>query len=332
MKTYKNFLLKTLILMLLLPSILISLILFIGNKTIGKEIFIYEEAQMTHEWLMQKKHIATELSKKGPKIVFLSGSNGLHGINALEIEKETGISTLNYCSQICLEAYIFYDVKKILKKGDIVIMPLEYSFYSDWTEFKELSKDFPEYVISYDRPYYSQLPLSSKLDILFFLFRLSSIIAFKNDINNKYMLDSRGDIIYSKNNKINSKFYTKNTIVKDIKIGKLSTNYKKWKLYEFIQWCNANNIKVYGAAPNIYHSVNSSKSEQASFAEIKKFYNLAGCDFIGRFEDGFFDLRYISNTKYHLNKNGVEIRTAYFIKKIIELKRKGDFGRLAAKT
>lgn len=315
MNIYKRFLIKTLILMLVVPIIIVFIVLLNADSFIGKEIIIYNESQMTHEWFVQKKQASLNLSKKGSKLVFLSGSNTLFGVNAMKIEKETGISTLNYGTHAGLASYIFYDAKKILNKGDTVFMPLEYLYYSDNYEINPLPTTLVEYTIAYDNAYYMRLPVKSKLKIVAYLNNIDNLLQSELE----YKLSPRGDYIIAIKQ---DKNYAKSAKPEKIKVKKLSKNYKEWELYKFIQWCKENDIKVYAFAPSVYHKTGITKEEQESFDEIRKFYNLAGVKFIGNFEDGFFDLKYMYNSNNHLNKKGQDIRSDYFIQKIKELRIK----------
>lgn len=316
MNTYKKFFIKTLILMLIVPILITITALFLGDYFIGKGIVRYGESQMIHQWMVQKRQAAEKLSNRGPKIVFVSGSNTLFGVSAEKIEKETGIPTLNYASHAGLSSYIFYSAKKVLKKGDIVFLPLEYCFYFDKAEINELPTTLVEYTIAYDNEYYRQLPVRSKLKVLAYLVRLDSLTALGKTINRKYTLSNRGDIIDAIGT---DKDYAKNAQFGEVKVEKLSKNYKKWELYKFLEWCKLKDIKVYAFAPNLYHQRIMTKDEQKAAEEVRKFYDLVGVEFIGTFEDGFFNLKDICNTFYHLNQQGQSKRSNYFIKKIKEL-------------
>lgn len=313
MNIYKNFFIKTLILMLLVPALIVMTSLYLSNFFIGKGIIRYGESQMIHKWLSQKKTAAKILNEKGPKLVFLSGSNGHYGVNAEQIEKATGIPTLNYASHAGLGTYIFYDAKRILRKGDTVFLPLEYNFYCDKDEINNLPTTLVEYTIAYDNAYYRQLPIKSKLKVLSYLIRINTLTSLGKTVDENYTLSSRGDVLDAIGL---LKDFAKTATLEEIKVEKLSDKYKKWELYKFIQWCKANDIKVYAFAPNIYHKPTATKEEEESFDQIRKFYKLAGVEFVGNFEDGFFELKNFHNTTYHLNEKGREIRSNYFIHKI----------------
>lgn len=92
-------------------------------------------------WIVdvQKKKELIISQAKGSKIIILSGSNGLFGINSKTISEKVGIQTFNLSLHAGLDiSYYQYLIEKHVKKGDIVIMPLEYEYYtkegsySDW--------------------------------------------------------------------------------------------------------------------------------------------------------------------------------------------------------
>lgn len=315
MKTYKKFFIKTLIFMLAAPVAIIILALLSSDYFIGKGFIKYGESQMVYKWFTQKKEAAKKLDKKGPKLVFLSGSNTLFGVNAERIEKETGIPSLNYGSHGGLTSYIFYDAKRVLKPEDVVIMPLEYQFYLDDNEINSLQNTAIEYAISYDNEYYKQLSITNKLKIIKYLLQVKTITCIGKTVEEEFKLSSRGDTL--DNIGVDKDFK------KTAKYGKLSSNKvteksKKWELYKFINWCKDNNIKMYAFAPNMYHQSTITLEEQQAFEQIKKFYDLAGVKFIGSAQDGFFELEDMYNTIYHINLKGQKTRTDYFIKKIKE--------------
>lgn len=314
MKTYKKFFIQTIISMLVATLAISILAAFCGNFFVGKKKLLYVESAQTNQWIVAKSEIAKMLDKSGPKLVFISGSNVLYGVNALKIEKETGIQTLNYGLHAGLVSYLFNCAKSVLKKNDTVFLPLEYEYYNDENEINPLSSTTIEYVIGYDNSYYRQLPVLKKLKVLLYMTNSddSRKVMSKNDVVENH-IDKRGDFV--DNFGLNKK-YSKEAVPYVLKINKLSSRCKNWELYKFIQWCKERDIKVYAFAPNVYHSSKLEAEELKSFEEIMKFYKLCGVEFIGKPEDGFFELKDMHDTVYHLNQEGQKIRTKYFIEKI----------------
>lgn len=93
-------------------------------------------------WLKETVVKKTNLLEKidSPKrIIIFSGSNSLFGFDSTVIEKSTGIPTFNFGLHASLDmSYLSKIAETITRQGDIIIAPLEYSFYlrenrySDW--------------------------------------------------------------------------------------------------------------------------------------------------------------------------------------------------------
>lgn len=322
MNIYKNFFIKTLLLMIVVPFLIILVALLIGDHVIGKKNMVFDESYMINSWITQKENAANKLNKNGSKIVFVAGSNTLYGVNTKKIGDATGIPTLNLGTHAGLSAYIFYEAKKVLKPKDIVFLPLEYEYYTDEYQINSLPLTLVEYVISYDNNYYKLLSLKNKLRILTYTAQLKAIISIGKKHDRQYPLSSTGDVVEVLET---DKNFAATAVPLEINVSKLSSNYQKWELYKFIQWCKRNDVKVFAFAPNFHHKQCVTEKEKSSLIEIYKFYKLVGVDFVGTFEDGFYNLHDMYNTPYHLNKKGQEKRTIYFIKKIKKLKLKANF-------
>lgn len=65
------------------------------------------------------------------KIMFVSGSNSLFSIDSSIVESKIGLPVVNLATHAGLDLnYHYFIIRKYMKKGDIVVMPLEYSYYS----------------------------------------------------------------------------------------------------------------------------------------------------------------------------------------------------------
>lgn len=108
-----------------------SLLLLLGLYLIA---FKYQiGSHVKAEWWIKntydvKNHIASSIKK--PKIIIAGGSNCLFGINGSIIEEITGYKVANLAVHASLHPnFLYYKIKKYLKKGDIVVLPLEFSYY-----------------------------------------------------------------------------------------------------------------------------------------------------------------------------------------------------------
>ncbi|ELY4158022.1 hypothetical protein SMZ39_001963 [Cronobacter turicensis] len=78
---------------------------------------------------VKKEQISKET--KSPRLVILSGSNGLFGFDGELLNKETGIPVVNLAMHASLDLK-FYEwiVERNVRKGDIVIIPVEFNYYT----------------------------------------------------------------------------------------------------------------------------------------------------------------------------------------------------------
>lgn len=111
----------------------LSAYIYIWWLSLGK----YETAE---HWLKNvydiKSYRAGEI--KEPKIILLSGSNGLFGISSKVLSDETGMPVINMAGHAALSFNFLADtVIHHVNSGDIVLMPLEFEYYSFDGRFSE---------------------------------------------------------------------------------------------------------------------------------------------------------------------------------------------------
>ena len=100
-----------------------------------------------------KAHIAEQT--ESPKIIIISGSNAMFGIDSAMIEDITGYPVINLAGHAALDLNFFYfKLVEHIGDGDIVVMPLEDTYYeqdgfSDWFINNMLAwgkKDYLDYL------------------------------------------------------------------------------------------------------------------------------------------------------------------------------------------
>lgn len=83
-----------------------------------------------------KDHVASRT--KSPKILIVSGSNSLFGLDSGIISDITAMPVVNLAGHAAMDLEFYYvKLKKYIGKGDIVAMPLEFAYlqrlkFSDW--------------------------------------------------------------------------------------------------------------------------------------------------------------------------------------------------------
>ena len=237
MKIYKYFFIKTLIILIISALVLTAILLLIGKFFVGR--YIYDGVGYSiHYWVYIKSIRAKELDKKGNKIVFLSGSNTLYGLNSKYASEKTGLPILNYGVHAGFGPYLFHNAKSVIKNGDIVILALETDYYrkdKDW----EISPDLLSYLISYGKDYYNIVDFKMKLSIIN---HLISVYLLNPKIKNKEYWDTKIDLIKSElndygdlftTNDILDSFQNKNKV--ELIKADIPKDLKQMELYNFIQ-------------------------------------------------------------------------------------------------
>ena len=96
-------------------------------------------------------------SIKSKKIIIISGSNSLFGINSELIQKKTGYPVVSLAVHASLDIdFLLYKIKEHINDGDIIVMPLEFEFYS---RADKISDWFSNNMMTWGVDYIKQLSL-----------------------------------------------------------------------------------------------------------------------------------------------------------------------------
>ena len=76
----------------------------------------------------------------------------------------------------------------------------------------------------------------------------------------------------------------------------------------------AKGVKVYATWPNVFHHPEYDANPQvaANLVAIRGFWEKLGIPVLGEPSGAWFDAKYMYDTSYHLNREGVAIRTRKF--------------------
>lgn len=312
MQKYKKFFIRTFIIFIISMIVFpLSFLLWI-DYMIGRHHYS-KTADYVNYLIEQKKQIAKKYDAKGKKIVFLSGSNTLYGINSKYMHEKTGLPILNYGLHAGFEHYIFYESKKILKSGDIVVLPLEFSLYKK--DADTIPAQLAEYLVTYGHDYYKDLSLVQKLGLSFYLIKLiityHKLDADKLDETILSQTNDYGDFVSNKGNLPNIKKEKKYISI----TAAIPQNNKNFSLYDFIQFCKKNNIKVYATLPYHYHKQEYTESEKSAYENIRSFYEKNGIQMLGDIKSGaVYEEDLVYDFGYHANDIGQKLHSDRMIK------------------
>lgn len=120
-------------------------------------------------WLVNTidyKNIVAE-KHSGKRIMVFSGSNSLFSVNSNIIKEKTGIQTINMAMHAGLDIDFYkYIIEKNTHKGDVVVIPLEYEFYSRPNAYNDW---FVNNMASWGGSYLKSLSPASLIKLLTYL-------------------------------------------------------------------------------------------------------------------------------------------------------------------
>ncbi len=293
--------------------------------------------------LNHKEKYAKSINSR--KIVLLSGSSGLFGLSAEQIEKETGIPTVNFAVNAGLTVdYLAWKLAPILKEGDIIIMAPEYNYYYK-NKVQQISTDiFTSYIISYDPKYLESLnliyqalillrPVTSKvpdLDLINFASKyiqndLDAITgkSGKEEVKKGLIktfeagkcytglsLNLNGDETCNIGNKNKAPF--KDTINAEEYIEEID---KTGEIKDFIQFAKEKKVTLIPIYPGIkYEPKYLTEKYHKFFAKIAQFWRDQKVIFTDKPEDSFIPGDEMLESRYHPTDQGRKTRTTKVIK------------------
>ena len=147
-----------------------GIILGFSFISLGWAFLIYNQigkATLSSQWIYdaysKKTAIASTIDSN--KIVFVGGSNLLFGVNCKTIERQFNIPTVNYgVNAGLLLPYTLYAARKVLKRGDFVVLALEYPMFNyDGKQNEQII----DYTYSRDFLFFKELYLREKIFLFF---------------------------------------------------------------------------------------------------------------------------------------------------------------------
>lgn len=291
-------------------------------------------------WLVdvQKKKEQIVSQEKGRKVIVVSGSNGLFGIDSNVISQDIGIPTYNLALHAGLDiSYYEYLIKKLVRKGDIVIMPLEYEYYSQSNPYSDW---FINNMNAWGEPYINNLSLKGRLSFFAHtsLFRVLSGVSAgdskmttpdiyiekyqgnKNGFNYGYRyssLNSRGDFNIIDHSHAFSRKIIKSldSFESDLSYGKnvpLSADHMIDSLQKIKYFLEKKEAKLYVTWPASISSKFFNPNDLAAKNFTTNIRNELQKENIITICDNFYanlPIEYFLDSRYHLNSDGAKIRS-----------------------
>jgi|GEM_PF-1818071 len=123
---------------------------------VSAEYWIYDAQVVKHELLAR--------NQDKNKLIFAAGSSAFFGIDSQRVEQALGMPTINLGLHIGRPVhFLLNEMTPYLKRGDVVVLPLEYEHYRSMTPYSDW---FTNQVMAWYPEYFWQLETTEKLRFL----------------------------------------------------------------------------------------------------------------------------------------------------------------------
>ena len=280
------------------------------------------------QWIYDVYAKKERLAKKihGKKIVLVAGSNALFGIDSAMLEKKFGMPVLNDGVNAGIELpCVLYMAKKVIRRGDIVLMPLEYPMYSyDGTPGMQMI----DFVLSREPLCFFHLRLKEEFYILWHVgfkrvwdgYFDKSKKAVTQGLYGAHHINAYGDQTGTSVKNRSAAFYKEvlSHVKKPEKYGKsFSKNALGWEyLAQFMQWCKQRDVKVIFMPSTLMwdDSYKQNPTERWFYEHIADEVRKRGWIFVGKPYDYMYPKEMYFNTNFHLIDTARKKRTLQMIK------------------
>lgn len=267
-----------------------------------------------HEIIALKQNAANAITK--PKLLIVAGSSALYGINAEEIERQTGFPTVNFGTNAALgPAYTLHITKQICRPGDTVLLAFEYEPYLMGDATGAVADElFIHYVLGNDRDYVRSLGFSRQLKLALLtpatrlwngvlaVFMKPKPGAAAMEMTRQMLADitSHGDQIGALPSKRPATFPTRTIVSHPLAYGLPDAPPGFPPIREFCEWARARNITVLATFPNICHRPEYDlPAAQKAPRQLREFYTSLGVPVLGDAAEAMLPEEKIFDSLYH---------------------------------
>ncbi len=287
-----------------------------GNPTLSSQ-WVYDAYQ-------KKERIANSIN--GKKIVVVAGSNVLFGVDSKLLSKAFKLPVVNYGVNAGIELpYILYISKKIIKKGDIVLLPLEYPMYS----YKgETSQQMIDYVLSREPSFFWKLSLKEQFYMVWHIgferiyhgYFYQGGKPITEGLYGAHHIDQYGDQNETEigyRTEWMQKDILNNYAINAERYGEeFNENSLGWQYLQFfIDWCHVKGATTIFMPSTLMQHPNylKNKKERWFYENIANEIKKEGWRFIGKPYDYMYDKEDYFNTNFHLIDRARKKRTQQMI-------------------
>lgn len=292
----------------------------------------YIQAEWWLKDIYEYKHFLNDIIKS-PRIIITGGSNALFGIKSDIVEKMTGRNVFNLASHAGLDLDFHYlKLKEYMNNGDIVVIALEYNYYYNDDGYTEW---FTDNMMAWGKEDY--IDKLNIINLIKFIYHVNPIRIYEGLFNKKNPPTVNKDIVIARTeNSLYSKWkgYSFKSLNKygEINVGvkpgknivaagkngiiyikdrKISDNFLLFikKVNKLAKERNGRILLTWPVSIRNRHFDLSTDRHQTLVSAFTEELNKKNISIFCDPTDFNMDIRYFSNTEYHLNKGGATIRS-----------------------
>lgn len=282
---------------------------------------------VSSQWIADAYEVKTAAAEKikGKKIVIVAGSNALFGIDSKKLEETYHLPVVNFgVNAGVLLPYVLMKSQKVLKRGDIVIMPLEYHFYAyDGVPNSQMI----DQIWSRDPSFFWKLSAKEQWNMVWMTPLKRILEGFLARGGQKAMcgpygyqnLDERGDQTHTSAEEAQQWAYDWDSLKKDLprRYGAdAAANIQGWEwLRRYVVWARQNGIHLIITPSTMMRDESywHDPVERKFYEGLKTRVESLGVPFVGNPYDVMYTRAMYFNTDYHLTDVGRTLRTERMI-------------------
>ena len=287
------------------------LLFFVKDKPVPNAVFTQS--------IIDAKLDPAKFKYESQKVLFVGGSNVLFGIDSKQFSESTGIPSLNFGFAAGMGPELILDlISNHLSSEDLVVMNWEYEHFR-FERSGIIDLTYLNLLMSYQHEFKRKLPFIDQrhlsLSVPFSHFREAVLCHFNPLVNNNvyrcnWLIDEEGNVRSNKGVQISKKeliaspsslLTTEITFTSDIK--DIFSN--------FVKDCRNRDVQLVASWPNTFANPVYFGYEivDANIKTIRGFWNSMGVKVVGDYKDSMLESEYFYDTLYHLNAEGVRLRT-----------------------
>jgi hypothetical protein len=283
------------------------------------------------QWIHDAYRIkdAAVFSITAPKVVLVSGSNIMFGVNSESLSAFWGKPVVNYGVHAGLGlAYNLERSKRVLTAGDIAILPLEYEFFQEQNDYTEtllvqMASNDPDYY--YALPLYEKLRVMGKMPWKRMRRGLQSVFRKESRQGSAGMdsdqdagtysvvnINAHGDQINLEAENMDARERQRLARLKAVKLdNSVVSEYAREILNDYLGWARANDVcLIVMPSSHVYFDEYRGPVYTEFLHNIKNYFYESGVPYIGDPYSYMYQKSYHFGDRYHLNNLGIEKRTA----------------------